>query len=162
MKNQSIGLYLSILATGIAIGWTLHTGLRVTQREEIWKARQQEVRDLQDMREQTMNWESTIHQLDQYVSASATGIQEILRNNFPGLRADVSLLSVEPAAHDWEVEQHRIRIDSVPSDAIGPLLAVIESQRPPWRMTSIQIEASEREHDQMRLVLGIEGIKRRE
>lgn len=84
----------------------------------------------------------------------------MLRNAFPGLRIEVNLKQSEVAWQGWNVDTYQILIGSVPREIIGALLTLLENNRPPWRMIRIHIEALEGENDQVRLTLGIEGVRK--
>lgn len=143
----------------LALGWTAHSALRLPAQSRLWKQRQGDIRELASLRSTLTEWENMVAAFSDRIDDSTEDIRALIQNQFPGLSTTIHLEHSGPAWPGWQVEQYQVRIDSIPSDAIGALLTMLDAQRPPWRLTHVQIEASEHEYDQARLRLGLEGIK---
>lgn len=159
MKTGQTGMLVAGMLLALVIGWTLHTAMRVPAQSRLWQQRQHEVRELALMGDTQRSWEHMVAALDSLMEGPFTDIRALLRDQFPGLRVDSQLEHAGPAWPGWQLERYQVRMDSVPMDALDPILTLLESQRPPWRLTRIQLEALDREFDQVRLIFAIEGIR---
>ena len=141
------------------LGWTLLTAIRMPAHARRWQHRQDELRELAAMQDRLATWDDMANRLEESLPSPTTDLRSLIRDQFPGLRIDVQPESTENAWQGWQVERVQVRMDSVPTDSIGALLTLLESRRPPWRLTRIQLDASETEFDQARIRMSLERLR---
>lgn len=159
MKSARLTLIISLVLLLVAIGWTVRTGIRLPALARAGQQRQAEIQELAQMQATYDTWQAMIATLEPLEEVLGADIRSTLRNDFPGLRVDVRLQQSEPIWPGWTVENYRVQISSVQRDILGSVLTTLEKNRPPWRLTAIQIDAVEQEFDQVRLTLDLESVR---
>lgn len=160
MKTARIAWLSALILFALSLGWTARTAIRAPAEARIYQQRLDEIRELTEMEITRRAWQEMVAALEGVTDAPGPDIRFLLRDPFPGLRFEISLEQSQPAWPGWVVDKYQIRMPSVPREGIGSVLTLLEAHRPPWQITAIQVEASERDYDQIRLTLSIEGVRR--
>lgn len=130
------------------------------QRRASVERKQDTLNRLEAMLEQQSSWQAILQPFNQLDADRPPELARLLREHYPGLRADVQRVDEVAAWPGWQAERYRLRIESLPADTVGTVLHMLETQRPPWTLIEGQVRASAQQADQVRLSLIVEGVRR--
>ncbi len=159
-NSQRLFLLMATIALVVAVVFSAVQLRQAGQRRASIERKLDTLSRLEIMREQQVAWQSALRPFEQLEADRPPELARLLREHYPGLRAEVQRLEQVAAWPGWQVEQYRLRIESLPAETVGTVLHMLESQRPPWKLLEGQVRASAQQTDQVRLNLVVEGLRR--
>lgn len=159
-NTQRMFLLISGIVLVLVIVLSIVQVRQAVQRRASMERKQDTLTQLEAMLEQQSAWQSALRPFEQLDTDRPPELARLLREQYPGLRADVQRVDQVTTWPGWQAERYRLSIDSLPGDTVGTVLYMLETQRPPWTLIEGQVRASSQQADQVRLTLIVEGVRR--
>lgn len=158
-QRSHIWLAGAVLTVLLGLAWSLQTVRQYPHvRDQLAQQMTQHER-LQAMRTEKAAQSARIAQLTA-PPAALTNPEQILRDQFPQLNRQVRWIQAPTAGPTWQPARIELILDDAPATAIGNLLYILETQRPPWRLTEGEIRAGGSTTETVHARLIFDGLTR--
>jgi hypothetical protein len=156
-QQAHIWLAGAVLTVLLGLAWSLQTLRQYPHTRNQLKQQMAQYERLQAMRTEKAAQAAWMDQLTA-PPAAFTNPEQILRDQFPRLNRQVRWIQEPTAGPAWQLSRIEIVLADAPATAIGHLLYVLETQRPPWRLIEGEVRAADSTPENVQARLIFDGL----
>lgn len=97
---------------------------------------------------------------DRLEAARPAPLETIMRAAVPGLRFEVSAMGQGVVMDDWRWERNALRLNDISGSDLIRLVNALESQRPPWKVVSVNLRGGPQTGQVDQVILTLETLTR--
>lgn len=163
MKRPNSGIWW--LAAGglvffIGIVWTVSSLQRYPLQKQHIERKNADLQRMTALQAEQDRELAAVRMFEALPSTRPPDLTALLRERFPGISAEVRRRETLPARDDWQAQRMEITFDNIALAELGRFLAIVESQRPPWRLIEGNLLAAEQRPGTARATLVFEGLNK--
>ena len=164
MNPAATNRLLIALAVGVALAgfvWTLHSLRSFPAHMRALERRQTDIEKVRALQRTMEGYMAAVHLFESLPEQRPPEPGPLIRGVLPNGNVDARYRETQPVWEGWQTQRYDIHLDEAPLAQLGSVLALLESQRPPWRPVEIGIAAEGPPGGEGRVTLIVEGLFRR-
>jgi hypothetical protein len=165
VKRDNASLITLWCAAGLVIltgaGLTVHSLTGLSRRQEIWKKKLDDTRELSVMRDATLRYHALLKQYAQY-PAAPTRFEDLARTAVSGLNMSVLQTERRSATDGWTANRLSVELTDISGTDLGKILETGAATRPPWTLLECSLFASPTPGRLAKAKLVVESVERQD
>lgn len=153
-------LCLTVIAFIGTLIWTTVIALGYAEHRRHVDRKQADLDAIRAWESRLETWQAAQIKLETATDLQWNPLAALVRSILNDTEVDVRRRETIALPDAWQVQQWEIDIRNHDLDGIGRLLTVLESQRPPWRIQSLTLTASDAQPANARVHVMVERVER--
>ncbi len=156
---QRVVWTLAALAMAAGVLLSLRGMARWNQREAWLQRKVDDLQAVDFMLQDYRRYEPLLRELAGMEPGTGYPLRTGLNRFMPDVEVEVFQRETVPLAQGWGLHRMEFSLDQVPLESVGQLIVWLEQQQPPWRVTAVNIQSSDRVPGTGRVRLTLEGLQ---